>query len=55
MISIRSIEMRMRDHLWPLCAMLGIVLIATVNPAVRGQIAQAATAAKEAKVSIANF
>ena len=55
MISIRSIEMRMRNRLWPVCAMLGILLIATLNPAVRGQIVQAATAAKEAKVSIANF
>jgi len=45
----------MRKHLWPLGAVLGILLVSSVMPANRGQIAHAATPAKEAKVSIANF
>ena len=47
---------RMRKHLWPLCAVMGILLTSPFTLAVCAQIAHAASPAKEgAKVSIANF
>ena len=50
MITIRNIKIR--KHLWPLCARMGILFAL----AVCAQIAQAAATAKSsAKVSIANF
>jgi plastocyanin len=49
-------NMQIRKHLWPLCAMMGILLTSTFTFAVCAQMAHAATAANEgAKVSIANF
>ena len=49
-------NMQIRKHLWPLCAMIGILLTSPFTLAVCAQIAHAATPAKEgAKVSIANF
>ena len=49
-------HMRIRKHLWPLCAMMGILLTSPFTLAVCARIAHAATPAKEgAKVSIANF
>jgi plastocyanin len=54
MVATRN--MRIRKHLWPLCAMMGILLTSPFTLAVCAQIAHAATPAKEgAKVSIANF
>ncbi len=48
-------NMRIRKPLWPLCALMGILLTGPTL-AVCAQIAHAATPAKEgAKVSIANF
>ncbi|HYY25678.1 MAG TPA: cupredoxin family copper-binding protein [Candidatus Udaeobacter sp.] len=48
--------MRIRKHLWPLCAMMGILLTSPFTLAVCAHIVHAATPAKEgAKVSIANF
>ena len=47
---------RIRKHLWPLCAVMGILLTSSFTLAVCAQIAHAASSAKEgAKVSIANF
>ena len=47
---------RIRKHLWPLCAMMSILLTSPFTLAVCAQIAHAASPAKEgAKVSIANF
>ena len=47
---------RIRKHLWPLCAVMGILLTSPFTFAVCAQIAHAANPAKEgAKVSIANF
>jgi plastocyanin len=49
-------NMQIRKHLWPLCAMMGILLTSPFTLAVCAQMAHAATAATEgAKVSIANF
>jgi plastocyanin len=47
---------RIRKHLWPLCAVMGILLTSLFTLAVCAQIAHATSSAKEgAKVSIANF
>jgi plastocyanin len=47
---------RIRKHLWPLCAVMGILLTSPFTLAVCAQIAHAASSGKEgAKVSIANF
>ena len=49
-------NMKIRKHLWPLCAIMGILLTSPFTFAVCAQIAQAATTAKDsAKVSIVNF
>jgi plastocyanin len=49
-------NMQIRKHLWPLCAMMGILLTSPFTVALYAQMAHAATAATEGtKVSIANF
>ena len=49
-------NMRIRKHLWPLCAVMGILLTSSFTLAACAQMAHAATTANEgAKVSIANF
>ena len=49
-------NMQIRKHLWPLCAMMGILLTSPFTLAVCAQMAHAASTATEgAKVSIANF
>jgi plastocyanin len=48
--------MKMQKYLWPMCAIMGILLTGAFTFAVCAQIAQAATTAKDsAKVSIVNF
>jgi plastocyanin len=48
-------KMQIQKHLWPLCAVMGILLTSAFTLTVRASMAHAATVAKEAKVSIVNF
>jgi len=49
-------QMQIQKHLWPLCAVIGVLLTGAFTLAVCVQVAHAASAVKEgAKVSIANF
>ena len=50
------LTMQIQKHLWPLCAVMGILLTSAFTLTVRAPMAHAATVAKEgAKVSIVNF
>jgi plastocyanin len=53
MFTIRN--SKIRKHLWPLYALMGILLTGPFSLAVCAQIVHAAVTAKAAKVSIANF
>lgn len=47
---------QIRKHLWPLCALAGVLFTSSLTLTVRAQMAHAATTAKDdAKVSIVNF
>ena len=53
---VKTRNKRIRKQLWPLYAMMSVLLISPFTLAVDARIARAATTAKEgAKVSIANF
>ena len=49
-------KMKIQKHLWPLCAVMGILLTSAFTLTVRAPMAHGATTVKEgAKVSIVNF
>ena len=49
-------KMQIQKHLWPLCAVMGILLASAFTLTVRAPMAHGATVVKEgAKISIVNF